>query len=96
MVSATEQHRVAGAVFHPAGVSAFLSFSASDLADAYDGTNLPTDWLTALDALERSEWAREALGEAFLGVYLKVKRAEYRQFMAEVSEQDWRWYLHQA
>jgi len=29
-------------------------------------------------------------------VYLKVKRAEYRQFMAEVSEQDWRWYLHQA
>jgi hypothetical protein len=26
-------------------------------------------------------------------VYLKVKRAEYRQFMAEVGEQDWRWYL---
>ena len=36
------------------------------------------------------------MGEDFLGVYLKVKRAEYRQFMAEVSEQDWRWYLHQA
>jgi glutamine synthetase len=58
--------------------------------------HLPTDWLTALDALERSHWAREALGEDFLGVYLKVKRAEYRQFMAEVGEQDWRWYLHQA
>ncbi|MBI6633523.1 hypothetical protein YA0871_12700 [Pseudomonas paralactis] len=25
-----------------------------------------------------------------------VKRAEYRQFMGEVGEQDWRWYLHQA
>ena len=40
--------------------------------------------------------AREAFGEAFLGVYLAVKRAEYRQFMAEVGEQDWRWYLTQA
>lgn len=59
-------------------------------------TLLPTDWLTSLTALERSGWAREAFGEAFLGVYLAVKRAEYRQFMAEVGEQDWRWYLTQA
>jgi len=57
---------------------------------------LPTDWLTALQALERSAWARDALGAEFLGVYLAVKRAEYRQFMAEVGEQDWRWYLRQA
>ncbi|PWB30189.1 glutamine synthetase [Pseudomonas sp. SDI] len=57
---------------------------------------LPTDWLTSLNALEHSSWAREAFGEAFLGVYLAVKRAEYRQFMAEVGEQDWRWYLTQA
>ncbi|EQM71764.1 glutamine synthetase family protein [Pseudomonas solani] len=57
---------------------------------------LPTDWLTALQALENSSWAREALGPEFLGVYLAVKRAEYRQFMAEVGEQDWRWYLNQA
>ena len=59
-------------------------------------TLLPTDWLTSLTALERSSWAREAFGEAFLGVYLAVKRAEFRQFMAEVGEQDWRWYLTQA
>jgi hypothetical protein len=32
-------------------------------------------------------------GQEFLGVYLAVKRAEYRQFMGEVGEQDWRWYL---
>ncbi|QBF25740.1 glutamine synthetase [Pseudomonas tructae] len=57
---------------------------------------LPTDWLTSLTALERSSWAREALGAEFLGVYLAIKRAEYRQFMAEVGEQDWRWYLTQA
>jgi glutamine synthetase len=29
-------------------------------------------------------------------VYLAIKRAEFRQFMAEVGEQDWRWYLTQA
>ncbi|MNZ90250.1 Gamma-glutamylputrescine synthetase PuuA [compost metagenome] len=57
---------------------------------------LPTDWLTSLTALERSSWAREAFGAEFLDVYLAVKRAEYRQFMAEVGEQDWRWYLTQA
>jgi len=57
---------------------------------------LPTDWLTSLTALENSAWARDALGPEFLGVYLAVKRAEFRQFMAEVGEQDWRWYLTQA
>lgn len=57
---------------------------------------LPTDWLISIQALEQSTWAREALGHEFLGVYLAIKRAEYRQFMAEVGEQDWRWYLSNA
>ena len=57
---------------------------------------LPTDWLTSLQTLERSSWAKEALGDGFLQVYLAVKREEYRRFMSEVGEQDWRWYLHQA
>jgi glutamine synthetase len=57
---------------------------------------LPTDWLTALRALEHSSWAHEALGEDFLKVFLAIKQAEYRQFMGEVGEQDWRWYLTQA
>ena len=57
---------------------------------------LPTDWLTTLGALDASTWAREAFGDEFLNVYLAVKRAEYRQFMGEVGEQDWRWYLHNA
>ena len=57
---------------------------------------LPTDWLTTLRALEGSSWARDAFGSEFLGVYLAVKRAEYRQFMGEVGEQDWRWYLDHA
>lgn len=57
---------------------------------------LPTDWLTSIQALEQSTWAREALGHEFLKVYLAIKRAEHRQFMAEVGEQDWRWYLSNA
>ena len=57
---------------------------------------LPTDWLTALRALEHSTWAKEALGEEFLKVFLAIKWAEFRQFMAEVGEQDWRWYLTHA
>ena len=43
-----------------------------------------------------SAWAREALGEDFLKIYLAIKQAEYRAFMGEVGEQDWRWYLNQA
>lgn len=57
---------------------------------------LPTDWLTALRNLESSQWAKDALGEEFLKVYLAIKWAEFRQFMGEVGEQDWRWYLTHA
>ncbi|MCU1719189.1 glutamine synthetase family protein [Pseudomonas sp. 5P_3.1_Bac2] len=57
---------------------------------------LPTDWLTALRNLEQSSWAKQALGEDFLKVFLSIKWAEMRQFMAEVGEQDWRWYLTHA
>ena len=63
---------------------------------AQDQPALPCDWLSALDSLEASAWARQALGADYLRVYLAIKREEYRQFMAEVGEQDWRWYLGQA
>ncbi|WP_397449334.1 glutamine synthetase family protein [Pseudomonas sp. NA-150] len=63
---------------------------------AQDSQRLPTDWLTTLRALERSTWAKEVFGDEFLRVFLAVKNAEYRQFMGEVGEQDWRWYLQQA
>jgi glutamine synthetase len=55
---------------------------------------LPSDWLTTLDASADSAWLANTLDAEFLKVYLAVKRAEYRQFMAEVSEQDWRWYRY--
>jgi hypothetical protein len=35
-----------------------------------------------------------AEADAFLArAYLAIKQAEYRPFMGEVGEQDWRWYL---
>ncbi|NWL79512.1 glutamine synthetase [Pseudomonas taiwanensis] len=57
---------------------------------------LPTDWLTALRNLEQSAWAKEALGEDFLKIFLAIKWEEFRQFVSEVGEQDWRWYLTHA
>ena len=104
------EHRICGADANPylaaaailAGIHRGIGENI-DPGDPVEGngyaqakTLLPTDWLTSLQALEHSSWARDALGSAFLKVYLAVKRAEYRQFMAEVGEQDWRWYLTQA
>ncbi|MND90264.1 Gamma-glutamylputrescine synthetase PuuA [compost metagenome] len=104
------EHRICGADANPYLAAAAILASIHhgirenvDPGDPVEGNGyaqakalLPTDWLTSLRALEKSSWARDALGREFLGVYLAVKRAEYRQFMAEVGEQDWRWYLTQA
>jgi len=57
---------------------------------------LPTDWLSALRTLQASAWARQAFGPRFLEIYLAIKQAEHAQFMAEVGEQDWRWFLQHA
>ncbi|AOE84164.1 glutamine synthetase family protein [Pseudomonas sp. TCU-HL1] len=104
------EHRICGADANPylaaaailAGIHRGIR-ETIDPGDPVEGNGyaqakelLPTDWLTSLRALEHSSWARDAFGTAFLGVYLAVKRAEYRQFMSEVGEQDWRWYLNQA
>lgn len=57
---------------------------------------LPTHWHSAIEALENSAWAHAALGSEFLNVYLAIKKTEHQQFMGQVGEQDWRWYLTQA
>lgn len=104
------EHRVCGADANPyLAAAAILAASHYGVREKLDPgapvegngyaqatSYLPTDWLSALDALERSAWARDVFGAAFLKVFLAIKRAEYRQFMGEVGEQDWRWYLHQA
>jgi glutamine synthetase len=67
-----------------------------DLANERSSERVSTDWLSALRALEQSSWAQEALGADFLRVYLAIKWAEFGQFVSEVGEQDWRWYLTHA
>ncbi|MDT4795332.1 Gamma-glutamylputrescine synthetase PuuA [compost metagenome] len=104
------EHRICGADANPylaaAAILAGIHYGIrhqSDPGPAIEGNGyaqatefLPTDWLTALHALEHSSWAAEAFGAEFLKVFLAIKRHEYRQFMAEVGEQDWRWYLSHA
>ena len=104
------EHRISGADANPylaaAGILAAAHLGVSNAIDpgppvegnGYAQANrmLPTDWLSALQSLGQSPWAKEAFGQGFLTVYLAIKRAEYRAFAGEVSEQDWRWYLHQA
>ncbi|WP_017939466.1 glutamine synthetase family protein [Zestomonas thermotolerans] len=104
------EHRICGADANPylaaAAVLAGIHYGIRHQCDpgpAVQGNGyeqarelLPTDWLTALHALERSSWAEEAFGGDFLKVFLAIKWQEYRQFMGEVGEQDWRWYLTHA
>jgi len=109
-VSRHIEHRICGADANPylaaaailagihQGIRDELDPGPAIVGNGYEQATdfLPTDWFTALRALERSIWARKALGERFIEVYLAIKHAEYRQFMAEVGEQDWRWYLTHA
>ena len=104
------EHRICGADANPyLAAAAILAGIHHGIRDKLDpGTPisgngyaqatefLPTDWLTALRALEGSAWAREAFGAEFLEVYLAIKHVEYAQFMGEVGEQDWRWFLAHA
>ncbi|MEW6461911.1 MAG: glutamine synthetase family protein [Pseudomonadota bacterium] len=104
------EHRICGADANPylaaaailagihKGIREQIDPGAAIVGNGYEQARetLPTDWLTALRNLEGSSWAREALGEGFLKVFLAIKWTEYRQFMGEVGEQDWRWYLSHA
>ena len=109
-VSRHIEHRICGADANPylaaaailagihQGIREQIDPGAAIVGNGYEQASefLPTDWLTALRALEASSWAREALGEEFLKVFLAIKKTEYRQFIGEVGEQDWRWYLNHA
>ncbi len=104
------EHRICGADANPYlaaaailagihhGIQNQIDPGAAIVGNGYEQVRetLPTDWLTALRALENSSWAKQALGEEFLKVFLAIKWNEFRQFMGEVGEQDWRWYLTHA
>ncbi|ABL99381.1 glutamine synthetase family protein [Shewanella amazonensis] len=104
------EHRICGADANPYlaaaailaachhGIRNQLSPGQAIVGNGYEGKHqtLPTDWLSALTNFERSEWMKSVLGEDFHRIYGRIKRAEYQEFMAEVGQQDWHWYLTHA
>jgi glutamine synthetase len=98
LMRAAEQKGAGQAAAIHAGIQQQIDPGAAITGNGYAQAKdfLPTDWLTALRALKQSAWAKEQLGGELLKVFLAIKHREYREFMGEVGEQDWRWYLTHA
>jgi glutamine synthetase len=105
------EHRVAGADANPYLVAALvLAGMAHGIEQRIDPGppvqgngyeqaprgDLPTDWHAALERAARSGFLVEALGPAFLEVFLALKRRECEKFGALVSDRDYEWYLDTA
>jgi glutamine synthetase len=72
-----EHHRDPGP---PSKVNAYLDRPAS-----HDSRQLPDNLLDALRAFECSSVLQSGLGDEFSKAYLKLKRAEWRDYAAHVS-----------
>jgi len=59
-------------------------------------TSLPTDWLTAINEFNSSQWAANYIGTEFQTLLSKIKRAEFADFQRRVPAVDIEWYLHSA
>ena len=93
------EHRLAGADANPYlvtawilagmlhGLDAKLEPPALLTGNAYlqDGEPLPTTWAQAIDQFAHSEFARTALGPAFVSLFAAVKRAEMEEFNSFVT-----------
>ena len=62
---------------------------AGRLAGNRLGQGLPRSWLDAIETLERSAFARQALGDTLHRAFVAVKRAEWQRLAQEVSEAEW-------
>jgi glutamine synthetase len=101
------EHRVAGADANPyllaAMVLAGMLHGLDERLDpgpvlagnAYrDATpTIPLSWPEALAVFERSEFARECLGERFARLYGQTRRGEMQDFSSYVSPLEFSWYL---
>ncbi|OJW73795.1 MAG: glutamine synthetase [Sphingomonadales bacterium 63-6] len=106
------EHRVCGADAHPtlatAAVLAAMHHGISNkidpgpavvgngYADSAAETRLPNHWAAAIEAFENSELLKDYLGERFVKNYAIVKQVEMANFMAQVTELDYAWYLRNA
>ena len=64
---------------------------AKEGAPQGSGPAIPTRWLSAIDALDQSAFWRQALGESFVDLYVRAKRAEEGKFHSLISNHDLDW-----
>jgi glutamine synthetase len=101
------EHRVAGADANPyllaaivlagihLGLTRRLDPGPPLQGNAYRDTTptIPRTWPEALAAFERSEFAREYLGERFARLYAETRRGEMMEYLSQVPALDFDWYL---
>ncbi len=101
------EHRVAGADANPYLLAALVLGGMLrglerrlDPGPVLDGNayrestpTIPLSWPEALAAFERSEFARELLGERFARLYAQTRRGEMEDFNSYVSPLEYDWYL---
>ncbi len=101
------EHRVAGADANPyllaaivlagmhLGLTRRLDPGPVLAGNAYRDTacTIPLSWPEALGVFERSEFAKEYLGERFARLYAQTRRGEMMDFSAHVPAIDYDWYL---
>jgi glutamine synthetase len=54
---------------------------------------IPLSWPEALTVFERSDFARDCLGERFARLYAQTRRGEMQDFSSYVSALEYAWYL---
>ncbi|MGF1631071.1 MAG: glutamine synthetase family protein [Kiloniellaceae bacterium] len=101
------EHRVAGVDANPYLVAAVTLAGALDgIAAKADpgpptdgngeaegmGQSLPRSWLDAIEQLENSAFAKEAMGVRLHRSFVAVKHAEWERMAQEVSEAEWELY----
>src|SRR5512135_1593415 len=101
------EHRVAGAdanayllaamvlgdMLH--GIENSLAPGTVLAGNAYRDTSpkIPLSWPEAIAAFERSDFARQCLGERFANLYALTRRGEMQDFNSYVSPLEFSWYL---
>jgi len=66
---------------------------AGDGYQVTDAPPLPVHWPMAIERFAQSPLAKDYFGKRFVEVYSAVKRSESQRYLAEISNQDYDWYL---
>ncbi|HSG53840.1 MAG TPA: glutamine synthetase family protein [Paracoccaceae bacterium] len=106
------EHRICGADANPYlamaavlaamlhGITHKIDPGPAVVGNGYEATGedirLPNHWAAAIEAFDNSAILRDYLGDRFVTNYAVVKGVEMANFMAQVTELDYAWYLRNA